>query len=100
MKFSCNASAQKYYECCLQEGVETHLDMPKTLQDRYRGRDHASFNKQVVERPPEGLRSDGSSTAPRRFQENYTEIERSLRLWRLGAVDTTSVPGVKQFKGL
>ena len=57
------------------------MDMPKSQQDRYRGRDQASFDKQVLERAPEGLRSGGSSIALRRFKENYAEIrERPLSL--------------------
>jgi len=34
--------------------------------------------KQALARPPEGLRSDGSSIVLRRFRENYAEIERGL----------------------
>lgn len=78
MTFSSNASAQKYYQFFLQEGVEIPVDTPKTLQDKYRGRDEAPFNNQGLERPPERLRSGGGTIALRRFNANSTETERPL----------------------
>lgn len=99
MKFSSNASAQKYYQFCLQEGLESHLDTCKTLQDRYRGRDEVSFNTQVeLEGAPERLRSGQPQHCSKETQRKLHE-NRGLCHGRLRSVDATPVPGVKQFKG-
>lgn len=69
MKFPCNASAQEYYQLCLHEGVETHLEMPKALQNRCRERAQAPFSSQVLQGQSERLqkyRSEVIQSKPHR----------------------------------
>lgn len=69
MKFPCNASAQEYYQLCLHEGVETHLEMPKALQNRCRERAQAPFSSQMLQGQSERLqkyRSEVIQSKPHR----------------------------------
>lgn len=94
MRFSCNASAQQYYQLSLHEGAETHLDKPKTPQTGV---------AKEIERPStaKGCRGDGrgcSSIVLKGFKENGVEIEGGLCHWKLGSV--TVIACMKRFKGL
>ena len=91
MKFSCNASAQQYYQLSLHE---THLDKPTTPQTGVAKEiEHPSTAK--------GCRGNGrgcSSIVLKGFKENGVKIEGGLCHWKLGSA--TVMACMKRFKVL